>query len=127
LGTGQIEKRATVPHLHLLSSLSRRVDRLPALRDRLWRLEGDSLARIWRTLGAGEIDSLARIWRTLGAGEIDAASDRGERMLRRVGPRLRKQQHVLFNLRTAFPHWSRLQVEAMAPRVWGTLDPVCEG
>ncbi len=98
-----------MPHLHLLSSLSRRVDRVPAMRDRLWRLEGETLARIWRSLGAGD---------------LDAASDRGERMLRLVGPRLRKQQHVLFNLRTAFPHWSWRQVEAMAPRVWGTLGRV---
>lgn len=98
-----------MPHLHLLSSLSRRVDRVPAMRDRLWRIEGEALARIWRSLGAGD---------------LDAASDRGERMLRLVGPRLRKQQHVLFNLRTAFPHWSRRQVEAMAPRVWGTLGRV---
>ena len=98
-----------MPHLHPLSSLSRRVDRVPAMRDRLWRLEGETLARIWRSLGAGD---------------LDAASDRGERMLRLVGPRLRKQQHVLFNLRTAFPHWSWRQVEAMAPRVWGTLGRV---
>ena len=105
----QLEERAAVPHLYLLSSLSRRIDRLPGLRDRLWRLEGDTLARIWRSLGAGD---------------LDAASDRGERLGRLIGPRLRKQQHVLFNLATAFPHWSRLQVEAMAPRVWGTLGRV---
>ena len=29
-----------VPHLHLISSLSRRVDRVPTLRDWLWKLEG---------------------------------------------------------------------------------------
>jgi Kdo2-lipid IVA lauroyltransferase/acyltransferase len=98
-----------VPHLHVLSSLSRRIDRLPGLRDRLWQLEGDMLARIWRSLGAGD---------------LDAASDRGERLGRLIGPRLRKQQHVLHNLATAFPHWSKLQVEATAPRVWGTLGHV---
>ncbi len=98
-----------MPHLHLLSSLSRRVDRVPALRDRLWQVEGDILERIWRTMGSGTLDE---------------ASDRGERVLRRLGPWLRKQQHVLQNLRTAFPHWPRLRAEAMAPRVWGTLGRV---
>lgn len=98
-----------MPHLHLLSSLSRRVDRLPSLRDRLWRLEGEALARLWRGFGAGD---------------VDVASDRGERLMRRLGPHLRKHQHVLFNLRTAFPHWSRTQVETTAPRVWGTLGRV---
>lgn len=98
-----------MPHLHLLSSLSRRIDRLPLFRDRVWRIEGDILDRIWRSLGAGD---------------IDAASDRGERVMRRIGPRLRKHHHVLTNLRAAFPDWSRRQVEAMAPRVWGTLGRV---
>jgi KDO2-lipid IV(A) lauroyltransferase len=92
-----------------LSSLSRRVDRLPSLRDRLWRIEGEALARLWRGFGAGD---------------PDAASERGERLMRRLGPHLRKHQHVLFNLETAFPHWSRIQVEATAPRVWGTLGRV---
>lgn len=98
-----------MPHLHVLSSLSRRIDRLPALRDRVWRFEGETLARLWRTLGAGD---------------VDAASNRGERLLRLGGPWLRKHQHVLVNLQTAFPHWSRREVEAMAPRVWGTLGRV---
>ena len=98
-----------MPHLHVLSALSRRIDRLPAIRDRLWRLEGEALARLWRNLGAGD---------------VDAASDRGERLLRLLGPRLRKHQHVLGNLRTAFPHWTWHEVEATAPRVWGTLGRV---
>ena len=25
------------------------------------------------------------------------------------------------SLRAAFPHWSRQQVEAMAPRIWGAV------
>jgi Kdo2-lipid IVA lauroyltransferase/acyltransferase len=95
-----------VPHLYLMSSLSRRIDRLPGLRDRVWRLEGATLERIWRALGAGDPDT---------------ASARGERLGRLVGPYLRKQRHVLFNLATAFPHWPRLRVEAMAPRIWGAI------
>lgn len=109
IGTEAAQERATLPHLHLLSSLSRRVDRLPLLRDRLWELEGETLARIWRSLSAGD---------------LDAVSDRGERLARLIGPRLRKQQHVLCNLATAFPHWSKLRVEGMAPRVWGALGRV---
>ena len=92
-----------------MSSLSRRIDRLPGLRDRLWQFEGDILAQIWRSLGAGD---------------LDAASDCGERLGRLIGPRLRKQQHVLHNLATAFPHWSKLQVETAAPPVCGTLGRV---
>ena len=32
-----------VSHLHLFNGLSRRIDRLPLLRDRLWSLEGNLL------------------------------------------------------------------------------------
>ena len=46
---------------------------------------------------------------------------RGERLGRWIGPQLRKNQHVLSKLRAAFPHWSRQQVEAMAPRIWGAV------
>jgi KDO2-lipid IV(A) lauroyltransferase len=98
------EERAAVPHLHLLSSLSRRVDKAPVLRDWLWSLEGATIDRIWRALGDGD---------------PDAVSDRGERLGRLIGPRIRKQRHVLRNLATAFPHWPTMRVESTAPRVWG--------
>src|SRR3954465_1761376 len=82
------EERAAVPHLHLLSSLSRRVDKVPALRDRLWSLERATIDRIWSALGDGD---------------PEAVSDRGELLGRLIGPRIRKQRHVLRNLATAFP------------------------
>ena len=91
-----------MPHLHFMSLLSRRIDRLPGLRDRVWRIEGDMLVRLWRALGNGDVNT---------------ASARGERLVRLVGPHLRKQQHVLTNLATAFPKWSQAQVEATAPSV----------
>lgn len=95
-----------MPHLHVMSRLGRRIDRVPALRDHIWSAEGELLARAWRALGAGD---------------PDRASERGEWLGRLLGTKLRKNQHVLFNLRTAFPTWSRHRVEAMAPRIWGAL------
>jgi KDO2-lipid IV(A) lauroyltransferase len=103
LGTGE---RTAVPHLHFLGALGRRIDRVPALRDRLWRLEAATLERVWRALGAGDPDTV---------------SARGERLGRLIGPRLRKQRHVLFNLATAFPDWPAVRVEAVATRVWGAV------
>src|SRR4051794_31313318 len=103
--TGE-EGRAVVPHLHFLASLSRRIDRVPTLRDRLWQLEGATLDQLWRTLGAGD---------------PDAVSDRGERLGRLIGPWTRKQRHVLRNLATAFPDWPARRVEATAIRVWGAV------
>jgi hypothetical protein len=47
-------KRTAVPHLHFLGSLGRRIDRVPMLRNRLWRLEGATLERACRALGAGD-------------------------------------------------------------------------
>lgn len=93
-------------NLNLVNSLGRRVERPPLLRDQLWSLESNLLEGAWRALGRGGPDE---------------ASDRGERLGRRFGPHSRKHQHVLFNLRMGFPHWSRQQVEATAPRIWGSL------
>ena len=77
-----------MPQLYFMSSLSRQIDRFPALRDGIWRTEGAILERILRAAASGD---------------TDAASDRGERFGRLIGPHLRKHQHILFNLRTAFP------------------------
>lgn len=96
-------------HLHLFNGLNRRIGRLPLLRDRLWSLEGTLLERAWRALGRGGPDE---------------ASDRGARLGHRFGPHSRKNQHVLFNLRMAFPHWSRQQLEATAPRVWSAFGRI---
>jgi KDO2-lipid IV(A) lauroyltransferase len=95
-----------VPHLYVLGALGRRIDRLPGLRENLWRLEGVTLARIWRTLGSGDPDTI---------------SDRGARLGRALGPHLRKQRHVLGNLAVAFPHWTKLQYERTARDVWGNI------
>jgi Kdo2-lipid IVA lauroyltransferase/acyltransferase len=110
-----------VPHLHLLSSLSRRVDKVPALRDWLWSLERATVDRIWSALGHGD---------------PDAVSDRGELLGRLVGPRIRKQRHVLRNLATAFPRWPTMRVEATATHVWAAagrtmleyacMDRICD-
>ena len=93
-------------NFHLFNSLNRRIDRLPLLRDRLWSLESKLLERAWRALGRGGPDE---------------ASDHGAQLGRTLGTRSRKNQHVLFNLRMAFPNWSRQQIEATAPRIWGSL------
>ena len=95
-----------MPQLYLMSSLSRQIDRIPALRDSLWRLEAGFLERILRA-GA--------------AGDADAASDRGERFGRLIGPHLRKHQHILFNLRTAFPTMPQRTIETTAGRIWGAI------
>ena len=110
-----------MPQLYLMSSLSRQIDRFPALRDQLWRLEAAGLGRILRAAGAGD---------------TDAASDRGERFGRLIGPHLRKHQHVLFNLRTAFSAMPQRTVEVTAGRIWGAigrtlveyalLDSICD-
>ena len=76
------------------------------LRDRIWSAEGELLAGAWRALAGGD---------------PDRTSEHGERLERLLGTRLRKNQHVLFNLRTAFPTWSRHRVESTAPRIWGAL------
>ena len=41
-----------VPYLRLIGSLSRRVDRVPTLRDCLWKLEGAVLGRMRAATGA---------------------------------------------------------------------------
>ena len=95
-----------MPHLYFLGALSRRIDRLPTLRDRLWTLEGATLDRIWRALGTGDPDTI---------------SDRGDRLGRLIGPRMRKQRHVLRNLAIAFPDWPKARIDAAATRVWGGI------
>jgi hypothetical protein len=71
LGTGE---RTAVRHPYFLSSLGRRINCVPALRDRLWRLEEATLDWVWRVLGAGDPDTV---------------SARGERLGQLIGPRLR--------------------------------------
>jgi Kdo2-lipid IVA lauroyltransferase/acyltransferase len=100
------EDWSSVPQLYLMSSLSRQIDRFPALRDRIWQLEAAGLGRLLRAASAGD---------------PDAASDRGERFGRLIGPHLRKHQHVLRNLRTAFPTMPQRTVEATAGRIWGAI------
>jgi Kdo2-lipid IVA lauroyltransferase/acyltransferase len=110
-----------VPQLYLMSSLSRQIDRFPALREGIWRLEAAGLGGILRAASAGDPDT---------------ASDRGERFGRLIGPHLRKHQHVLSNLRTAFPAMPQRTVEVTAGRIWGgigrtlieyaLLDRICD-
>jgi Kdo2-lipid IVA lauroyltransferase/acyltransferase len=95
-----------VPQLYLLSSIGRQLDRLPALRDALWATEAGLLERAMRAAAAGD---------------PDAASDRGARLGRLAGPRLRKHQHVIGNLRMAFPRLPPHRLEAMAKDVWGAI------
>lgn len=95
-----------MPQLYFLSSLSRQIDRFPALRDGIWRTEGAILERILRAAASGD---------------TDAASDRGERFGRLIGPHLRKHQHILFNLRTAFPTMPQRAIEMTAARIWGAI------
>jgi Kdo2-lipid IVA lauroyltransferase/acyltransferase len=99
-------RKPTVPQLYFLSSLGRRSERLPPLRDALW---------------AAEAAVLERLTRAVTAGDPDAASDLGARLGRLAGPRLRKHRHVLANLRMAFPRLPPHRLEAMASDVWGSI------
>ena len=98
-----------MPHLYLLSALGQRIDRVPALRRRLWQVEGGILARLWQSLGQGDPDTV---------------SDRGRRLGGLVGPAMRKHRHVLLNLATAFPHWPQRQRERVAAAIWGNMGRV---
>jgi KDO2-lipid IV(A) lauroyltransferase len=95
-----------VPQLYVLNSLARQIERFPALRNTIWDVEAALLERIWRLVEARDPDS---------------ASNLGERIGRLFGPMSHKHQHVLTNLRTAFPDWLPHQVDDMAVRVWGQI------
>jgi KDO2-lipid IV(A) lauroyltransferase len=55
---------------------------------------------------------------------LDRASEAGRAFLQWVGPRLRKQRHVLANLRVAFPDRTPEEIEAIAREVWGNFGAV---
>lgn len=95
--------------LYVLHSLARRIEAIPPLRDRIWDLEGALLERAWRAAAARD---------------PDAASDLGARLGRWLGPRTHKHQHVLANLRAAFPGWLPHRVAATAREVWGSIGRV---
>lgn len=110
-----------MPQLYVMGALGRRIDRVPALRDSIWRLESRFVERMWQAALSTD---------------PDAASDLGDRIGRLLGPRLRKHRHVMTNLRTAFPTTPIRMLEATGTRIWGAigrtmveysvLDQICD-
>jgi KDO2-lipid IV(A) lauroyltransferase len=83
--------------------------RIPLLGRIGWWLEARLLRLFW-------------IWAGSSAGKH--AYQRGYRLFSRLGPRMKKQRHVLANLQVAFPDLSEAQRQALAIRVWGNLGGV---
>lgn len=92
------------------SPFVRRVVRaFPPLRWVAWSLEAAALALFW-----GVLSLLSP----------ERASAIGSRLLRRVGPGLKKHRHVRRNLEIALPERRPEEIEAIARDVWGSLGSV---
>lgn len=83
--------------------------RIPLLGKLGWWLEAGLLKLFWR-------------WTNVFGGEH--ASEKGYRLFSRLGPRLKKNHHVLGNLQIAFPDLDQEQRQALAIRVWGNFGAV---
>lgn len=92
-----------MPQLVVMNSLARQIEALPRLRAALWDLEAAIVGRAWHAAAARD---------------PDAASELGAALGRFIGPRTYKHQHVVGNLRTAFPDWLPHRAEAAAREVW---------
>ncbi len=95
--------------LFLTSSLSKYVERSPALKRVIWLLEASILGFLWWVLG--------RL-------SADRASAVGRRLAAFVGSRHEKNRIIKRNLAVAFPDLSVSEVESLARRVWGNLGAV---
>lgn len=80
--------------------------------------------RLQRVIWVLEAGLIASVWGLCAALPSDVASRLGRRLLRLVGPRLRKQEHVVRNLAIAFPDRSPEQRRALEREVWGSFGAV---
>ncbi|HVP31706.1 MAG TPA: lauroyl acyltransferase [Myxococcota bacterium] len=67
---------------------------------------------------------LALLWSVLGLLRPEHASALGRALLRRIGPHLRRHQHVRRNLDFVLPDRSAAEREAVAREVWGNFGAV---
>jgi KDO2-lipid IV(A) lauroyltransferase len=98
-----------VAALFLNSALRKRIDRLASLQHARWRTEAALLSLFWGVCG--------RL-------EPQAASAFGQRLLRSIGPHLRKSPHVARNLRLAFPDLTAAGLDELVRQVWGSAGAV---
>jgi Kdo2-lipid IVA lauroyltransferase/acyltransferase len=98
-----------VAALFLNSALRKRIDRVAILQRARWRMEAGLLYLFWGVC--------ARL-------EPQAASAFGQRLLRSIGPHLRKTPHVGRNLRLAFPDLSEAELDQLQREVWGSAGAV---
>ena len=96
-------------HFLLSKSLSRRIDQYAVLRQARWRLEAGLVGLFW--LICGRLSP-------------DAASSLGRRLLRLIGPRLRKSAYIKRNLSIAFPDLSDGQRHDLLREIWGNTGAV---
>ncbi len=75
----------------------------------LWWLEASALAAVW----------FVSRWLP-----VETAALAGQRLLRFIGPRLRRQRHVQRNLTLALPNRSAPEIEALTREVWGSFGAV---
>ena len=95
--------------LFLNAALRKQIDRVAMLQRARWRMEAALLYLFWQFC--------ARL-------EPHAASAFGQRLLRRIGPRLGKAAHVQRNLRLAFPNLSDAERADLLREVWGNAGAV---
>ena len=96
-------------HPFLPQSLRRTIRVRPAAQRAVWALEAGLIGTVWTLLGALPPDVASRL---------------GRRLLRFVGPRLRKHEHVRRNLAIAFPELSAERRAALGREVWGNLGAI---
>ena len=95
--------------LFLNSALRKQIDRVAALQRARWRIEAGLLSLFWQVC--------ARL-------EPHAASAFGQRLVKRIGPRLGKTAHMQRNLRLAFPDLSEAERADLLREVWGNAGAV---
>jgi Kdo2-lipid IVA lauroyltransferase/acyltransferase len=98
-----------VAALFLNSALRKQIDRVAVLQRARWRTEAGLLHLFWLVC--------ARL-------EPQAASAIGQRLLRRIGPRLVKTAPIERNLRLAFPELSAIERRDLVHEVWGNAGAV---
>jgi Kdo2-lipid IVA lauroyltransferase/acyltransferase len=98
-----------VAALFLNAALRKQIDRVAMLRRARWRMEAGLLEAFWQLC--------ARL-------EPHAASAFGQRLLRRIGPRLGKTAPMQRNLRLAFPYLSEAERGDLLREVWGNAGAV---
>lgn len=67
---------------------------------------------------------IAALWRLSRSVSPDCASETGRKLLRVLGPRLRKTRVIRRNLQIAFPEKSAAEIEQLIGDVWGNLGSV---